>query len=145
MGIAFWYNGLSLAQLVRLLVVEPTPHLCSNSNFGMGIAFTSNYFFSGRWHHSWQRDTLDDGDSGISRSVGLVTMVTHESQDQSIQSFVYAHRVRLYIRAHKGECSCVYDYLCLYHVSKKVLVACARQCPCLIIYFLICYYIEILA
>jgi hypothetical protein len=37
------------------------------------------------------------------------------------QSFRGAHKGRMCVRAcvHRGECSYIYEYLCLYHVSKK--------------------------
>jgi hypothetical protein len=40
-------HRVGLAQLVRFLVVKLT-HPGSNPKFDMGVAFTANYFFSGR-------------------------------------------------------------------------------------------------
>jgi hypothetical protein len=50
---------VSLAQLVRFLVVELT-HPGSNPRFDMGVAFITNYSFSGRRRPRRQRDTLGD-------------------------------------------------------------------------------------
>jgi hypothetical protein len=50
---------VSLAQLVRLLVVELN-HTCSNTKFDMCVVFTANYSFSGRRRPRRQRCTLDD-------------------------------------------------------------------------------------
>jgi hypothetical protein len=61
MGVAFTATslGIILTQLVRFLVVELT-HLGSNPKFNMGVAFTTNYSFSGRQRPRRQRGALDD-------------------------------------------------------------------------------------
>jgi hypothetical protein len=50
---------VGLDQLVRFLVVELT-HPGSNPRFDMGVAFTTNYFLSGRRHPRRQRGALGD-------------------------------------------------------------------------------------
>jgi hypothetical protein len=50
---------VGLDQLVRFLVVELT-HPGSNPRFDMGVAFTTNYSFSGRRHPRRQRGALGD-------------------------------------------------------------------------------------
>jgi hypothetical protein len=52
-------SRVGLTQLVRFLVVKLT-HPGSNPRFDMGIAFTTNYSFSGRRRPRRQRDALDD-------------------------------------------------------------------------------------
>jgi hypothetical protein len=50
---------VGLAQLVRFLLVELT-HPDLNTRFDIGVAFMTNYFFSGRRCSHRQQDALDD-------------------------------------------------------------------------------------
>jgi hypothetical protein len=82
-------------------VVELT-HLDLNSRFDMSVVFTANYSFSGRRRPRRQQDALGDQ--------------LRKSQDQvGLCSYGY----NVYVRVHRGECSYVYKYLCLYCVFKK--------------------------
>jgi hypothetical protein len=72
----------------------------------MCVAFTANYSFSGRWRPRWQQVALSDWLRESQYQVGSV-----------FQRCSYGYDVRVCI--HRGECSYVYEYLCLYCVSQK--------------------------
>jgi hypothetical protein len=97
---------VGLAQLVRFLLVELI-YPGSNHIFDMCVAFTANYSFCGR-----------------RRPVNIETLLLIDFMNlkiKSAQSFRGAHRGRVCVRVcvHRGECSYVYEYLCLYCVSKE--------------------------
>jgi hypothetical protein len=84
---------VGLAQLVRFLVVELI-HPGSNHRFDMNVAFTANYFFSGR-----------------RRPVNSKTLLVTDFVNLKIKSAQYfegAHRGRVCVYVYRGECSYVY-------------------------------------
>jgi hypothetical protein len=58
------------------------------------------------------------GDVPVDSEVLLVTDLVN-LKIKLAQSFRHAHRGRVCVCVHRGECSYVYEYLCLYSVSQK--------------------------
>jgi hypothetical protein len=91
--------------MVRFLVVEPT-HLDSNLRFGMNVAYLWLIIFS----------VVDDV------SVNSETLWVTDFMNlkiKSVQSFKGVHMITVCVYVFIGEYSYIYEYLCLYCISKK--------------------------
>jgi hypothetical protein len=75
----------------------------------MCVAFTTNYFFSGR------RRPIDSETLLVTDFMNLKIKPT--------QSFRGTHRNRVYVYVHMNECLYVYEYLCLYCVFFKRIIS----------------------
>jgi hypothetical protein len=97
---------VGLVQLVRFLMVELI-HTCSNPRFNIGVAFTTNYYFSGR------RRPVDN-------EVFLVTDFVN-LKIKPAQSFRCVHKSRVCVRIFIGVSACMCMSICVFTVFLKKL------------------------